>query len=277
MMDDCKHDRRPISMRILNLQVLALTFAFLLTGRPAVVSAKTLVVGDSHTCGAFGNNLGRQLATKDDVVIYCTDSSSAGDWLNARNPDGKLCRRLTFTADAAAKDGIKSTEKLCGSDGKVPSFASVVKKEKADRIVIALGTNSLEDGVADDNYSKLAQLAKDNSAGCDWIGPPHVKADEVTDMVLNPKTNKLEKVVYFSATKVKKMEAGLAGFYRSLSEKVSGPCRLHDSSKVTRYLKSGRTTSDGVHRGRKGGKAWATEVAKMLLTSDQGQDQQGLE
>lgn len=211
---------------------LLFSFTLLTTG---AAGAKTLLVGDSHTCGHFGANLAPELAP---VVVYCAVSSHAGNWLNGTTPAGQSCFRM---------ESPGFTKKPCGGDGRVPKLAAVLEREKPDAVVMALGTNSLGGASAGAENARLAELLRGRD--CRWVGPPH----------LNPAEAK-----GFSSARLAQMDANVDGYYRSLGERLDGRCRLVDSRPSTRPGQPGHRTTDGVHRGQNGGRAWALDIAARL-------------
>lgn len=212
-----------------------LLFSFMF---PGSVFARTLIVGDSHTCGSFGRNLGTEVAKKDGVVIYCAVSSHAGHWLNGATPSGQSCFRLESPGFA---------KKPCGGNGQVPKLQTILEREKPTAVVMALGTNSLGSATAGPENAKLAELL--NGTDCRWVGPPHLNAGEAKG---------------FSPDRLAQMDANVNGYYRSLSGRVSSQCRLVDSRPSTRPGQPGNRTTDGVHRGDDAGRAWALALTARL-------------
>ena len=206
----------------------------------SVKAENVVIIGDSLSCGPFGNYLVQELASKKTrVTLYCTVSSSASNWLHGTNP-GQPC--LTMNSDAP------SFQK-CGGTGQVPKMDDLIKTHKDSRFILALGTNSLPETNADGAYGALAKAASVNNTSCDWIGPPH----------MNPPQAK-----GFSKQHVAMLEKNLPGFYSSLKQKVTPACKLLDSRPMTAHGTPGFQTVDGVHRDSAAGKYWADQVANEI-------------
>lgn len=203
-------------------------------------SAKTLIIGDSHTCGAFGDHLAKGLSREDHVVVYCAVSSTSTDWIRGRTPRNQTCYR---------RESPGFQKKPCDGTGKVPPAESLITREKPDDVVIALGTNSLGSSSATADDERLARLA---GRRCHWMGPPWLNPSQARG---------------FSTARLEAMNANVDGYYRSLSQKVSPHCRLHDSRPSTRAGQAGHETIDGVHRGERAGAAWAAALLQSRSTS----------
>ena len=197
-----------------------------------------LIVGDSHSCGAFGVQLLMDLADEGYfVTLYCAVSSSPTNWVNGTTTSGQVCQTMTSR---------NPTLKLCGGTGKVPKFSTIMASHESDLVVIAHGTNSLLSPTADSKYGKMAQAA---GANCLWVGPPHLRPDQAKG---------------FTPDRLKKMEKNLSGFYTSLKAGI-GDCALIDSRSFTIKGATGGNTSDGVHRTTASGKYWADKVGENIL------------
>jgi hypothetical protein len=220
---------REMSMRF----VFALGILFLF-GCPALNNAPNIViVGDSLSCGSFGENFLQDLSDQgNQVTVYCAISSAPQHWLTATNPKNQICQTMN-TANP--------TLEPCGGDGKMISFASILAASGKAQIIIALGTNSLMSTTADASYSAMAQAIQANGNACEWIGPPHLRPDES---------------IGFPPGRLAIEEQNLAGFYTSLQSAVS-PCSFVDSRDATAPGTPGSETLDGVHRTEDAGEYWA--------------------
>lgn len=211
-----------------------LILSFVLVFSSFAFSANYLVIGDSHSCGAFGSKLADLLTQPNtQVTLYCAVSSAPQHWVRGTNPTGMKCK--TYSNN-------KPQFTDCAPDGKVPALSSLLQQNATAGVIIALGTNSLLSNSADASYSQLSSLL--NGRSCLWVGPPH----------LNPAQSK-----GFPAGRVQSLENNLAAFYTSLATKM-GSCRLIDSRPFTRSGTVGYNTTDGVHRSREAGIHWALQV-----------------
>ncbi len=105
---------------------------------------KVLEIGDSHTVGAYGQELEKLLEGKGAKVDrYAAVGTSAGSWLN-------------------------------GSGG-AQSLEALIARSKPDVIIINLGANSR--GGVGANEKRLAQIAQKSGAKVIWVGPPTTRQD----------------------------------------------------------------------------------------------------
>lgn len=214
-----------------------LAILLLLTAPALASAAEVLIVGDSHTCGAFGPELARLRAEAGDrVTLYCASSSAPRHWVNAPNSEGLRC--LTSVNGASL---VK-----CSGTGALPPLATLFAADKYQEIVVALGTNSLAKPAVTPDYLVMAQAATRSGARCRWIGPPHLRPDQAKG---------------FSPKSLKKLEGNLDSFYDSLQSELGGECTIIDSRPVSKLGAPAGATTDGVHRGVAAGKAWANALA----------------
>jgi hypothetical protein len=206
-------------------------------------AAQTVIVGDSMTCGPFGQNLFRRLVNdhKQDVTLYCAVSSAPEHWLQGTKPPGQICQTMSTASPRLTP---------CGGNGSVPTFARILERHPDATVIVALGTNSLGSPRASAAYSEMSKLGSANGRGCRWIGPPH----------LNPSQAK-----GFSTSRLQQMESHLGAFYSSLSERVGNQgCRLIRSLEATQPGTAGHQTTDGVHRTREAGSHWVNGIISDL-------------
>ncbi len=207
-------------------------------------AAEILVIGDSHSCGAFGKRLFENLVSGGDrVTLYCTPSSSPTHWLDGRNPSGHKCQVRSSDASELAD---------CGGNGATPSLRTLLARHAGARVIVALGTNSLHSSSAGDTYAEMAAQIQSAGRACDWIGPPHLNPAEAPSS---------------SRERIRQFESNLNGFYASLASVSSPACALVDSRPATERGTPGYSTSDGVHRGRIAGGAWADRVTPKHAAS----------
>ncbi|MEQ1877666.1 MAG: SGNH/GDSL hydrolase family protein [Bdellovibrionia bacterium] len=214
-------------------------FIFLLAAQMASATEQ-VIVGDSHSCGTFGTLLARELfKSGEPVTLYCTPSSAPLHWMKGRNPKGFSCSTL------------KSPEfrlSHCEKSGEL-SIADILTKHKAAKYFVALGTNSLLNGVTDSSYAALAKAIGTAGGTCAWIGPPHV----------DPARSK-----GFPKGWVEKVENNLNAFYTSLDRAIGDRCWPIDSRPATAAGTPGFRTSDGIHRNDEGAKGWVEQIKARL-------------
>ena len=213
---------------------------FLITGS-AANATDILVIGDSLSCGTFGQYLVQQLtAWGHQVTLYCAVSSAPTHWLNGENPTGQQCQTRT-SADL--------TLQLCGGTGQVPKLATLLSEYKGAAIIVALGTNSLLSPTADSTYDTMAKDVRTATSTCAWVGPPN----------LNPSQSK-----GFPAGRLQTEQNNLTSFYASLPAAVGVDCSLIDSRAATAAGTPGNQTVDGVHRTDAAGQYWVDQIATSL-------------
>ena len=204
-------------------------------------SSDILIIGDSHSCGAFGSELVKNFSKlSEKVYLYCAVSSAPVHWLKAQNPAGQKCQTLS-------KNNLELS--LCNHTGQMISVADLLNLYPNFHVVIALGTNSLLSPTADATYKQLASEIKNDRRNCIWIGPPH----------LNPSQSK-----GYPAGRLATLEKNLDTFYPSLKNSVSTSCTLIDSREFTGEGSRGYSTVDGVHRTDSSGVYWSDQVFQKM-------------
>jgi hypothetical protein len=241
-----------VHSRILTLTALA---ACLLTGNPARAE-KVVMIGDSITCGPFGErmltNLGR--GGKNDVTVYCMEGSSAEHWLNGK------------TGSSACKTISSKNTSWSACRSKAPLLSKIVSENPGARFVIALGTNATVSTVqnkcqakqeaanVEAKFAKFAQTL--GRAKCDWVLPPH----------MNPSQTK-----GWPPCHVARMEKNLSSISGQIKTAVSSSdkhgthCNTISSLDATASGTKGHQTRDGVHRTKEAGFYWADEIKGQLL------------
>ena len=207
--------------------------------------AKILMIGDSHSCNerGFGGKMVTNLTQRgNQVEIFCAVSSSATSWEKGTTPRGQVCRTWSSS---------QPTPRLCtqgAASGQVPALASLLRQQRYDQVIVALGTNSLMSSRSERANANLATLIKTAGSSCDWIAPPHIRADQAKPRM-------------FSRERLTTLESNLNGYYRSLQSAVGSSCAWHDSLPATQAGAPGGQTTDGVHRTNVSGAAWADAIA----------------
>lgn len=203
-----------------------------------------LMIGDSLSCGPFGQDVLQNLSKAGNkVTLYCAVSSAPQNWLAGKNPGNQKCQIMTT-------DSPKP--QLCGGNGQVPKLASILAAHRGERVIVGLGTNSLLSPKVDNSYHDMLKAIQANGSKCDWIGPPHLHASEAKG---------------FTPSRIATEEKNLPSFYESLSETVEGHCNFIDSRDATAAGTPGNETGDGIHRTPAAGKYWADAIQNSLIHS----------
>lgn len=227
------------------MKILFVLASFILFFSPLAMARDVLMVGDSLSCGPFGQNLIKQLAQAgNNVTQYCAVATSARNWVGGTNQprfikdkDGRL-RRTIWPCEKTVISANGTTAKTnCDGSDKVPTFDSLLAKYRNHDVMIALGTNSLP-GKADAYYDQmLKEITKDRTKKCIFVGPPHIARPD--------------------------LEAGVGRFYESISSMTrSHHCQLFDSRPSTQRGTPGyESAPDRLHKTAAGGRYWASQMS----------------
>jgi hypothetical protein len=225
------------------------TFALILTSLALMASQahaeKIVIVGDSITCGPFGDEMVKNMTSLGHTVTaFCSVSSAPKDWIAGRNVPRKFDKKhpsqpLYYECESkrsGRSPGTVDKGQCFGSD-RIPPFDRILGL-KPDRMFVAMGTNSLPDG-PDRNYDLMVQKINEMGIDCDWIGPPHLQP-------LKPKSPLAQR-------NLRSKEESLAHFYSSLNSKFTSlhkshvSCDLQDSQEATKPGTPGNETKEGLH------------------------------
>ncbi len=234
-----------------SLKLLFLSIAFC----GSLNAEEVIIVGDSLTCGSFGQYLLENFSQKGDkVTLYCAVSSVPSNWLSGTNPKQWNPKKKEYiTLPCKTMTSENSNLHLCYPNGKVPKFSDLLAKNKNARVVVALGTNSLMSSQANDSYRKMSVVAKSYGNSCDWISPPHIHPSQAKG---------------FSKKRLKTEEDNVNSFFDSLSDQMSNRCNPIDSRDATAPGTEGYETTDGVHRTDLAGKYWADQIWPQISPSN---------
>ena len=202
-----------------------------------------LLVGDSLTCGAFGQELTKLIAQEKqfpsrEITTYCAVSSRPEHWIEGKIPTGQICQTMS-TSQLVFRN--------CGANGRMPTFSELINLNRPMVVIVALGTNSLENSRPSTGYSKMIELIP-NGTKLIWIGPPHLRPEQARG---------------FSTARLKAFEANLGSFYTNLKS-ILKDAPLLDSRPFTIQGSAGGETVDGVHRGTIAGQAWANSMLSII-------------
>ena len=224
-------------------QLRICSFVFLLSLLPSTWARaeNILVIGDSHSCQDFGTGLLSNLSREGhNVTLYCAPSSSPRNWVNRRTPDGHTCNTMTTAQPTLVK---------CAQEGAMPDLAQILRGQQ--RVIVALGTNSLGAPQVDRFYEALSAIVHRSGARCEWVGPPHLAPTRVR----NDREQR----------RLASLQNHLHSFYDSMEAAVGRRCTLVDSRGATSEGTAGAPTRDGVHRTRPAGQSWAQAVTSQIF------------
>jgi hypothetical protein len=219
---------------------LAAALSLALISAPARAE-RILIVGDSISCGPYGAQLIADLAEHGhSVQMYCSIGSAPTHWLKGRSA-GWPCQMRTYQPkkvvrrDPAPHAEAVETTKCEG----FPTFAQILARHPSDRVVVALGTNSLpatpgQPGKADASYGQMLQMIEGSGRSCAWIGPPHLQPAKVQK----------------NRVGLTARERALNSFYDSLNQKLGvgrSKCSMIDSRDATAPGTPANETLDGIH------------------------------
>lgn len=201
--------------------------------------ADVLFIGDSLTCGAFGQQLTRLIAQAGHpVTMYCAVSSRVEHWMRGSIPSGQICQTMS-SSDLKLR--------ACSGTDSMNALAALIDRHAPSVVLVALGTNSLEETRLSAAHRQLKELVTPTHSLV-WIGPPHLRADQARG---------------FSPARIARLETNLAGFYTGLGDLLTDSPLLDSRPLTTADLPAG-DTYDGVHRGEAAGTAWAEALFPSL-------------
>ena len=224
--------KEPRLLKFVN--ILSIFFIAFALSPTSVLAEQITVIGDSHSCGDFGQKLVKNLSEsgKHKVVMYCAGGLSTQHWLKGFKPPRSANNCHTFNSD-----NTKPVD--CLGTGELPALEKILKGDvKPNRVVVALGSNNLGMN-AINSFESFAKQIKDAGVKCQWVGPPTLGTNGV---ICQKYGHNLGKVV---------------AAIKSASENA---CEYIDSRDVT----SGDSTSDCIHRYGKPARDWADGVTQLM-------------
>ena len=131
--------------------------------------SKVLVIGDSHTAGAFGDELDRLLRAKG-ANVHTVGSSGA-------TADNFITGKGT-TVGFADHKANGQTEKTASHA--TPKLEDLINEDKPDTIIVNLGANFRGAGAGGikKQVNEIGDIAKKHGIRITWVGPPTTRADE---------------------------------------------------------------------------------------------------
>lgn len=189
-----------------------------------------LYVGDSHSYGPFGQEMGQFLEGKSNrAVLYASCGASSSTWLGNKGNEKTVCGFWS-------KDGKEETR---STKFKTPRFKTLVEEIRPDLTVIQLGTNMAVSNpkAAMKSIEEMLMLVKNSGSKCIWIGPPDSNSKVVSDANVKEINN-----ILFSLTK-------------------KYNCSYIDSLRLTNYPSH---VKEGIHYPNKDSKEWAKKVIRLI-------------
>lgn len=240
------------------LPVLAVILALAVSARAADT---ILVVGDSHTAGAFGGALDDALraAPGNRVATYGVCSARPQSYLS-QTDHGCGRRFQDFTKKAPAKWLGSRVYRKTRPDGKggtrevefvkTPELAQLLDDHVPTVTVVALGSNLPTTG---ESVRKTIELIHKSGSACVWIGPPNMRSPSQKEM----------DAVYGT------LAANGVSPAATLEEARTTSCRLIDSRTFPglRYPEAG---GDGTHYGgalTPIGVQWGKDAAAAVMSA----------
>lgn len=187
---------------------------------------KVLMIGDSHTVGAFGTELDKQLrSTGAQVATYGASGSSATQWANGGTTSSGF---VTRGADGSVQ------QPPWNSRQSIPRLEELIAREKPGVIIVNLGAN-FRNGDPSSQVRSLGEIAKRHGIKLIWVGPPKTREDSGNDSSIKAFDQK--------------MAAAMAPYGTYIASDPFTPTY---------------SGSDGLHYGADAGKKWAQGIFGQL-------------
>jgi hypothetical protein len=191
-----------------------------------------LYIGDSHSYGAFGTVLEKNLSTlSSHVVMESSCGSSADTWLGKTGFEKTVCGFWKKDGDIE----IRSDKHL------VPKLSFELENYQPSIVIVQLGTNmavGTNPVHFQESINRLMKLIKESNSKCIWIGPPDANSKIVTKENL--------KIIN--------------GVISALA--VENNCEFIDSLKITNFPLN---LSEGIHYPNALSSKWGDDVSKNLI------------
>lgn len=131
--------------------------------------SKVLVIGDSHTAGAFGDELDRLLRAKG-ANVHTVGSSGA-------TADNFITGKGTTNGFADHKSNGQTTKSAAHA---TPKLEELINEDKPDTIIVNLGANFRGAGPSGikKQVNEIGEIAKKHGIKITWVGPPTTRKDE---------------------------------------------------------------------------------------------------
>jgi len=255
-------NRRPRSIKHLSLALASLLPAlcgscatFERTSSPTGLSrsSKVLMIGDSLTCGPFGDKLESWLLQNFGaarVAVYGSCGSSPESWLAAEKDFISPCGYRETTTQTHITDKHERGHRP--APARTPKIEELLAKHRPQIVIIQLGTNHF-DSLLRDGKDEIPKLAKiyENFA-----------------QALTPRGGSVRMVVWITPPDSSKFPKWVMDAVDNL---ITSTNRRHSfgtiySRAITHYV-PGKTGSDGVHYNDAGAGPWADQIIRRLNSS----------
>lgn len=225
--------------------------------------AKVLQIGDSHTVGAFGDQLYKSLSTNSHVTTARSIglASASGSHYSAESP-----AKRTLNYGYIDRPLMKSST----PKGTVDKLSSLLTKTKPDVLIVELGDNfaGYRESKNNDIFAKnevqkiLNQISLSNSKPneCFWVGPTWT--DWVDDNGLPVDKRKNARGTFYKKSTLRAQQIA-----RLIKKEIDGKCTFIDSMKI--MDKSEVKTADGIHCNKTSGTLWGQRVYEEITGKSQ--------
>ena len=125
--------------------------------------SRVLVIGDSHTAGAYGNELDRQLRARGaQVHTIGSSGASASNFINGRG-----------TTVGYAEHGTDGRVQRTARHA-TPKLEDLIQQDRPDTIVVNLGANfrGASPAQLQSQVRSLGEVAQRHNIPIKWVGPP---------------------------------------------------------------------------------------------------------
>lgn len=191
--------------------------------------SKVLEIGDSHSVGAFGQELDAKLrSTGAQVSTYASAGANPSDFVNGT---GHKYGYWEKRADGSEK------KVGYGTNAAPPKLETLIAQEKPSVILVNLGAN-FRSGNPKAEVAKIGEIAKKHNIPIIWVGPPKTRQDSS-----NP--------------------GSIQAFDQKMAEAVAPYGKYIPSSNLTPKYSGG----DGIHYSGSEGNAIARQWANGVFNS----------
>lgn len=188
-----------------------------------------LMIGDSHTVGAFGDELTNKLrGTGAKVSSYGSSGSSPSWWLNGtQTTSGFIGRHADGSVDQPAD---------WRSPHATPNLEQLIQQQHPDTLVVNLGANfrGASPQQIKQQVDGIGKVAQQNHVRLIWVGPPRQQSDMGNS-------------------------AGIDAFNQQLAQDVKPYGTYIASSPYTSY-----NGPDGIHYNSGPARSWADQVYNQI-------------
>lgn len=228
----------------------------------AFANVETLILGDSHVVGAFGENMHKIFRdkTKEDTRTIGLAGASPSNFVATNSKQ----RTLSY----GFADRNNENERLIkgGTAAELPELGPLLEKTNPNRIIIELGDNFADyrtPSASSDAAAKkqvqmiISELQKQNSkATCYWVTPTWT--DKPGSKPYQKSNERLLKLIDI------------------IKKNASPRCTVIDSAQGL-GIKQGdiKTGSDGLHFDSSNGKKWAEAAANKIFEIEKSKQSSG--